>query len=79
MAKQILKITNWVGGLNCATDPRDIKDSQFAQNWNMIDDRGGIVRKVGGAVDSIINLSHDNSNQQVGYGLHTMAVDYSFG
>ena len=77
MAKQVLKITNWVSGLNCATDPRDIQDSQFAQNWNLIDDRGGILRKVGGAVNKITNLNFDNSNQQIGYGLHTMGVDYS--
>ena len=77
MAKQVLKITNWVGGLNCATDPRDIKDSEFAQNWNLIDDRGGVLRKVGGAKSHIANLNMDNSNQQIGYGLHTMGVDYS--
>ena len=77
MAKQVLKITNWVGGLNCATDPRDIQDSQFAQNWNIIDDRGGVLRKVGGAVNSITNLNFNSSNQQVGHGLHTMGVDYS--
>jgi hypothetical protein len=77
MAKQVLKITNWVGGLNCATDPRDIQDSEFAQNWNLIDDRGGVLRKVGGAKSHIANLNMDNSNQQIGYGLHTMGVDYS--
>ena len=78
MAKQVLKITNWVGGLNCATDPRDIADTQFAQNWNIIDDKGGVLRKVGGAVDSIINLNHDSTNQQTGYGLHVMPLDYSY-
>ena len=77
MAKQVLKITNWVGGLNCATDPRDIEDGQFAQNWNIIDDRGGILRKVGGAEDSIINLDHDNTNQQAGFGLFTVGADYA--
>ena len=77
MAKQVLKITNWVGGLNCATDPRDIEDSQFAQNWNIIDDRGGMLRKVGGAEDSIINLDHDNTNQQAGFGLFTVGADYA--
>ena len=77
MAKQVLKITNWVGGLNCATDPRDIEDSQFAQNWNIIDDKGGMLRKVGGAEDSIINLDHDNTNQQGGFGLFTVGADYA--
>jgi hypothetical protein len=78
VAKEVLKITNWVGGLNCATDPRDIDDTQFAQLWNLIDDVGGVLRKVGGAEDSIINLDHDNTNQQTGTGLFTMQTDYSF-
>ena len=77
MAKQVLKITNWVGGLNTSTDPRDIEENQFAQNWNVIDDVGGILRKVGGAEDSIINLDHNNAKQQTGYGLFTMQTDYA--
>ena len=77
MAKQVLKITNWVGGLNSATDPRDIQENQFAQNWNVIDDVGGILRKVGGAEDSIINLDHNNAKQQTGYGLFTMQTDHN--
>ena len=78
MAKQVLKITNWVGGLNAATDPRDIKDTEFAQNWNMIDDVSGVLRKVGGARDSIANVNNDNTNKQNGYGLFAFSSDYSY-
>ena len=66
MAKKVLKITNWVGGLNAATDPRDIKDTEFAQNWNVIDDVSGVIRKIGGARDSIANVNNDNTNKQNG-------------
>ena len=78
MAKQVLKITNWVGGLNAATDPRDIKDTEFAQNWNVIDDVSGVIRKIGGARDSIANVNNDNTNKQNGYGLFAVSSDYSY-
>ena len=78
MAKQVLKITNWVGGLNAATDPRDIKDTEFAQNWNVIDDVSGVLRKIGGARDSIANVNNDNTNKQNGYGLFAFSSDYSY-
>ena len=78
MAKKVLKITNWVGGLNAATDPRDIKDTEFAQNWNVIDDVSGVIRKIGGARDSIANVNNDNTNKQNGYGLFAFSSDYSY-
>ena len=49
MAKQILKVTDFTGGVNSYSDPRDIQDNQFAQNWNAALDKTGIVRyKKGG-------------------------------
>ena len=51
MPKQLYEIKDFSGGLNCYADPRDIKDEEFAQNWNVIVDKNGILRVVGSAVN----------------------------
>jgi len=78
MAKQILKVTDFTGGVNSYSDPRDIQDNQFAQNWNAALDRTGIVRYSGGGIKSITNLPQDNTNQINGFGLFRFTTDYSF-
>ena len=78
MAKQILKVTDFTGGVNSYSDPRDIQDNQFAQNWNAALDKTGIVRYSGGGIKSITNLPQDNTNQINGFGLFRFTTDYSF-
>ena len=79
MAKQLYEIKDFSGGLNAYADPRDIDDSQFSQNWNVIVDRNGILRIVGSAVESINATIISNSNFQKGYGLFQFTTDYSLG
>ena len=78
MAKQVLKVTDFTGGVNSLSDARDIGDTQFAQNWNAALDKTGIVRYSGGGIQSIFNLPQDNTNQFNGFGLFRFTTDYSF-
>ena len=77
MAKQILKVTDFTGGVNSYSDPRDIQDNQFAQNWNAALDKTGIVRYSGGGIKSITNLPQSNTKQINGFGLFRFSTDYS--
>ena len=79
MAKQLYEIKDFSGGLNAYADPRDIDDSEFAQNWNVIVDRNGILRIVGSAVESIDATLVNNTHFQKGYGLFQFNTDYSLG
>ena len=78
MAKQLLEISNFSGGLNSYSDARDIKDEEFALNWNAVVDKAGVIRASGMATDSILTDYHDSSNFQKGYGLFQFKVDYPF-
>ena len=78
MAKQVLEVTDFSAGLNAYSDAKDIKDNQFAQNWNAIVDKAGIIRVSGMAQDHISTDYHDSTNFQKGYGLFQFASDYSF-
>ena len=77
MPKQVLQITDFSAGLNCFSDARDIKDNEFAQNWNAVVDKAGVIRVSGMAEDSILTDFHNNSNFQAGYGLFQFSADYS--
>ena len=77
MAKRLLEVTDFSGGLNSYSDARDIEDKQFAQNWNAVVDRAGIMRVSGMATDYISSDSHSNDNIQAGFGLFQFSTDYS--
>ena len=77
MPKKVLEINDFTGGLNCYSDPRDIKENEFAQNWNVNVSQSGITKLGGSLFESIRNLPHDSTNQQFGFGLFATGVDYS--
>ena len=77
MPKQVLQVTDFSSGLNCYSDARDINDNQFAQNWNAVVDKAGVIRTSGMAETSISTDSFDNTNFQAGYGLFQFSADYS--
>ena len=77
MPKQVLEVVDFSGGLNSYSDAKDIKDNQFAQNWNAIVDKAGVIRVAGMAQDHISTDYHDSTNFQKGYGLFQFATDYS--
>ena len=77
MAKQVLQVTDFSAGLNAYSDAKDIQDNQFAQNWNAIVDKAGVIRVAGMAQDHISTDYHDSTNFQKGYGLFQFATDYS--
>ena len=78
MPKKVLEIKDFTGGLNCFSDARDIKDSEFAQLWNANTSQTGLIKFGGSLVQNIIGLIHSNTNFQEGYGLFATGVDYSF-
>ena len=78
MPKQLLEVANFSGGLNCYSDARDIEDNQFAQNWNAVVDKAGIIRVSGMGQQYIDTDYHDSTNFQRGYGLFQFSTDYSF-
>ena len=47
MPKQVLEINNFAGGLNAYSDARDIKDTEFVQNWNAVVSKAGIIKVSG--------------------------------
>ena len=80
MPKQLLEINNFAGGLNSYSDPRDIEDSEFQQNWNAIVDKAGVIRVAGMGEHSIATEYHhllSTTNFQPGYGLFQFSSDYS--
>ena len=79
MPKEVLQITNFSGGLDAYSDPRDIEDNEFCQNWGAAVSKSGIIR-ASGMADSYISTDHFQSrplNFQEGYGLFQFSSDYS--
>ena len=62
MAKKLLEVNTFSGGLNTYSDARDIKDNEFAQSWNAIVDQTGIIRAGGMGVEGIETDFADNTN-----------------
>ena len=77
MAKKLLEIRDFSGGLNCYSDARDIDDTQFAQNWNAVVDHAGIIRVAGMGESFIQTEAFSVANAQDGYGLFQFSSDYT--
>ena len=75
MPKQQLNITDFTGGLNCYSDARDIRENQFAQNWNASLDKYGVVRYSGAGTKHITNHPHTNTTFVPGGGLFSFGYD----
>ena len=77
MAKRVLELKDFTGGINCYSDSRDIQDNQFSRAWNANVGQSGIIKLSGLWESYIKNLPHGNSKFQAGYGLFETGVDYS--
>ena len=79
MPRKLYEISDFTAGLNAYADARDIKDNQFNQAWNVIDDKDGVLRIIGSAVIAINseNIINEDDYQQPGYGLFQFSSDYS--
>ena len=77
MAKQVLELNNFAGGLNAYSDARDIGDLEFAQNWNAVVSKAGIIKVAGMALPEIETEYITNENFQDGRGLFQFSSDYS--
>jgi hypothetical protein len=53
MAKQMLNIPSFGGGLNTALDPRDIKPSELSASSNVVFDTNGIIKPAGRCDDAL--------------------------
>jgi hypothetical protein len=63
MAKQMLNIPSFGGGLNTALDPRDIKPSELSQTTNVVFDTNGIIKPAGRcdeALGSVLSFPHND-------------------
>ena len=74
MPKQLLKIDQFHGGLNSNSDPRDIADNELSAARDIMVDRLGIIRTLGGKGSS---YGVDNRANQInpGYGLFQFSHD----
>ena len=78
MPKKTYEITDFSGGLNAISDPKDIEDNQFSQNWNVMVDRQGVLRLAGRGQYYIPASMFSSDNFQEGFGLFQFSVDYAF-
>ena len=86
MPKQILKITDFHGGLNNNSDPRDLEDDQLSQAQNIMVDEIGRIRNMGGSSSHVAGTSDGSSGTEAalttnhGYNLFDFSHDMtSFG
>ena len=84
MPKQTLKINSFEGGLNTDTDPRDLKDNEFADLKGVYVDKIGRIRTGGSiaqynnpASTSALALSRGESTP-TGYGFFQFSSDYDW-
>ena len=80
MAKQMLNIPSFGGGLNTALDPRDIKPAELSKAKNVMFDINGIIRCQGKGFsmeDLILDIPGTSLNH--GYGLFTFESSYNSG
>ena len=83
MAKQVLKISDFTGGLNSYFDGKDIKNNEFQALDNAEVDEDGIIRVSGGISRDVVldSISNDafrlSSNVNPGTGLYSFFSDYS--
>ena len=72
MAKQVLKIDKFEGGLNDKSDPRDIADNELSEATDIMVDQFGKIRTMGGTASSIDPKAATISP---GYGLQQISMD----
>jgi len=79
MPKQVLEINNFAGGLNAYSDARDIKDTEFVQNWNAVVSKAGIIKVAGMGKNHIATDYFQKlpTNFQEGFGLFQFSADYA--
>ena len=79
MPKQILKLTDFHGGLNNNSDPRDLEDNQLSHVLNVMVDNLGKVRAMGQEVDGHEAHATPNVDVEPGYGLFVFNHDRTCG
>ena len=77
MAKGILNISNYSGGLNNKTNSRDIEDNQFQDLDSLSIETPGKLKVMGAAIDYANSITGDrNSEVTLGNGLFQFNADY---
>ncbi len=77
MAKQCYKLDQFHGGINSNSDARDINDHEFTQLRDVMVDRVGKIRPMGGSVThDAPSLTTSNFNLRYGYGLLAFSSDW---
>lgn len=76
MVKQFKNYRSWHGGLNSASDPRDISDIEISDVNNFIFDQVGQIRQVGSLVAPTGITATEAIVTSKGYGLFVFKSDY---
>jgi len=84
MPKQLLKITQFHGGLNSNSDPRDIAEGELSEATDIMVDELGKIRMMGGIAQhyNYTNSANNPNNSAVvnpGYGLFQFSHDRTEG
>jgi len=76
MPKQFITLNDFSGGINSIKDPRDIASNEMQSCKNMIGDKQGMLRTVGGNSAHALSASLTSMSLQAGYGLFSFAADH---
>lgn len=68
MPKQVWKIERFDGGMNTASDPRDIADNELVEARDIMVDHVGKIRALG-AGEAVGYSTADHGHVEPGYGL----------
>ena len=79
MAKQMLNMPSFSGGLNSYLDPRDLKITQLSKAKNVMFDRNGMIKSIGQGEDIGPTLTQGMHTQSHGYGLLTFESSFNEG
>ena len=74
MPKQVWKIERFDGGMNTASDPRDIADNELVEARDIMVDHVGKIRALG-AGEAVGYSTADHGHVEPGYGLFYMSHD----
>lgn len=75
MSKDVLRITDFSGGINSLFDPSEIAPNECVSIINLIVDKKGKVRRIGSLTSVDVK---DLGTPMGGYGLYTFHTDYTY-
>ena len=75
MPKKYLTLNDFSGGVNLIKDPRDLKDNELSKAENIMVDKRGAIRTIGGEASQAL-IDTNTGTAVGGYGLSVLESDY---